>query len=163
MNLKPCPFCGSERISYVFDEDLFGYAMSCESCFARGPVYGEHHDCEQEWNIRSAEPEQKENEIKQPFCRHCGVVCDLHNEMYCRLVQEARSKQFDEQAAEIKKLRSKYEWISVEERLPHTTDFVIATNYIEGWSNITHYRPSDKTWFGFKPTHWMPLPELPKP
>ena len=51
--MNPCPFFGSDRISSVFDAELFGHAMSCENCFARGPVFGTEQEAKVEWNNRA--------------------------------------------------------------------------------------------------------------
>jgi Lar family restriction alleviation protein len=53
--MNPCPFCGSTRITHIFDSMLYGYCMSCEDCFARGPVSAGRPEAATEWNVRSLE------------------------------------------------------------------------------------------------------------
>ncbi|MBF3823324.1 DUF551 domain-containing protein [Burkholderia pseudomallei] len=50
-------------------------------------------------------------------------------------------------------------WISVEERVPDTADFVLAANRMGSVNRIQYYQG---TWIGMGfVTHWMPLPTAP--
>jgi Lar family restriction alleviation protein len=60
--MKPCPFCGSPRITHIFDKNLYGYCMSCEECFARGPVFGDRSEAAEEWNVRAATDSEEKQE-----------------------------------------------------------------------------------------------------
>lgn len=66
-------------------------------------------------------------------------------------------------------------WISVKDRLPVTTGTYIAMEYTKNWIPATdevygcwfnngkfYYEADADTPFELNPTHWMPLPELPK-
>lgn len=64
------------------------------------------------------------------------------------------------------------EWISVEDRLPQVIGkYICCVKNKDGntWTITADYSPEMKTWFGQfgevrnTVTHWMPLPEAPKP
>jgi Lar family restriction alleviation protein len=72
MELKPCPFCGSDNIEIY--PTGYGrppkWAVMCDNCQAEGPVdLGESGAVEQ-WNTR---PSEKEYEIEfDNYVRECG-------------------------------------------------------------------------------------------
>ena len=79
-------------------------------------------------------------------------------------------KVISQQAAEIERLKSEREWISVDERLPMcgTQVFVAAGGELEiAWREPDDERPSgwkwivDYDWEYTNVTHWMPLPDGP--
>lgn len=58
-------------------------------------------------------------------------------------------------------------WISVEDRLPEEkdkgeSDMVLVTDGEQIWHGHYWYRINDWISLVRKPTHWMPLPQLPK-
>lgn len=60
-------------------------------------------------------------------------------------------------------------WIKVEDRLPENHEFVLCVfreKYLGQWAVVNFYSEGaeqDKEWFKRVYTHWMPLPEPPKP
>lgn len=48
IDLKPCPFCGSDRVFLCEREDI--YKMVCLNCLATGPEYRNISGCIRKWN-----------------------------------------------------------------------------------------------------------------
>lgn len=61
--LKPCPFCGSSRIS--FSSHQIGIAVGCDSCGAVSEIKGSKEQCAEAWN-RRAQP--ADAEVVQRYC-----------------------------------------------------------------------------------------------
>ncbi len=57
--LKPCPFCGSEKIYIdmrdVFNEDETEYFYTCKNCGATAPACIDDNDALKAWNTRAYE------------------------------------------------------------------------------------------------------------
>ncbi|HHK1716935.1 TPA: Lar family restriction alleviation protein [Pseudomonas aeruginosa] len=52
--LLPCPFCGSEKISYSTHQ--IGVAVGCDSCGATCEIRATREQCASLWNRRAAPP-----------------------------------------------------------------------------------------------------------
>lgn len=53
VKLAPCPFCGSPRVEWDYDDHAYGEHIQCEDCCAS--VYGTKEvSAEQAWNRRAA-------------------------------------------------------------------------------------------------------------
>lgn len=52
--LKPCPFCGSKKISYSTHQ--IGIAVGCDSCGAVCEIKGSKEQCAEAWNTRAPSP-----------------------------------------------------------------------------------------------------------
>ena len=63
--IRPCPFCGDQRIDLIFDQMEWGYAMTCEHCLARGPVFGDADEAAEEWNVRH--PPRRSQTVSKPL------------------------------------------------------------------------------------------------
>ena len=51
--LKPCPFCGSEKVHYV-NNVRADRQVICKECFAYGPAEDTRSGAERAWNNRSS-------------------------------------------------------------------------------------------------------------
>lgn len=95
--------------------------------------------------------------MRSPYCCHCGIVDDLHSNLYCRLMQSDR--------AELKRLRAEKRWIPVKERLPDLDERVAVTIAGTRYRSVAWRYLDDGSWSFYctlgEPTHWMPLPPLP--
>lgn len=51
MELKPCPFCGGEKLQVVsvYGEDFYVDCLTCTTC---GPSGGTHNEAQELWNRR---------------------------------------------------------------------------------------------------------------
>jgi len=63
-NLKPCPFCGSERVGYKQYHDTSFYAVTCRSCCTAGSRMTNKDYAIQVWNARPIE-DNLQDELKQ--------------------------------------------------------------------------------------------------
>jgi Lar family restriction alleviation protein len=59
--LKPCPFCGSSKIS--FSSHQIGIAVGCDSCGAVSEIQGSKEQCAEAWN-RRAKPAEAEGAVE---------------------------------------------------------------------------------------------------
>ena len=88
------------------------------------------------------------------YCPQCGVVNDLHINLYCRLMQSDR--------AELERLRGERRWIPVEERLPEEDVPVLCVDsrgeQMVAWSGWGEWCGPE---IEAEITYWMPLPPLP--
>ena len=50
--LKLCPFCGSDDLSHVLNDDG-DQSIWCENCSAAGPIHAYQTEAEAAWNIRT--------------------------------------------------------------------------------------------------------------
>lgn len=53
MELKPCPFCGSENVNIDADIDDYWYWVYCQECETRGPISTVGLDAIEAWNRRA--------------------------------------------------------------------------------------------------------------
>ena len=58
IELKPCPFCGSEDIETGYDESrvktkIYGHFVECQDCFGASGYCGTKEDAIKSWNTRS--------------------------------------------------------------------------------------------------------------
>ena len=51
MDVKVCPFCGHDEISMIIEGE--NHIVTCDECFARGPVSDSESDAEVGWNKRT--------------------------------------------------------------------------------------------------------------
>ena len=61
MEIKPCPFCGSENVKY---SSLAGCVM-CKDCYSYGPCGATNEDAIKKWN---AAPRWEETSAPLPLC-----------------------------------------------------------------------------------------------
>ena len=83
MEVKPCPFCGSENVKY---SSLAGRVF-CEDCQAHGPCGATDEDAIRKWN---AAPRKEDVEMKKS-CANCK---------YLKLGNKAKSKWYCTKALE---------------------------------------------------------------
>lgn len=69
IKLKPCPFCGSESVSFVADR----HAVVCRRCKARGGIAPDEDMALSMWNDRRAEP------LPAPRAVHVGSVATFES------------------------------------------------------------------------------------
>ena len=65
--LKNCPFCGSDNLSYVLNDNE-DQSIWCENCSAAGPIHIYQIEAEMAWNTRTDARNRK--------CRICGNPVD---------------------------------------------------------------------------------------
>ena len=108
VELKPCPFCGSEAI---YQETAFNWAnITCTKCFAKSPQvkisgkYSAYDKAAEQWNKRTEEKKTLFGYdlgrliIFAECCREVGITeTDLANvEDCCKLAIEATEKAMEE-------------------------------------------------------------------
>lgn len=58
IELKPCPFCGSENVIFVNSSVGFGMWVSCNDCETVGPTCQTKEEAERAWNHRYELPNE---------------------------------------------------------------------------------------------------------
>jgi len=49
--LKPCPFCGSEKV--FINDEVLGFLVECKECCTEGPYSHEKQEAIDRWNQRA--------------------------------------------------------------------------------------------------------------
>lgn len=60
--ILPCPFCGSDDLSFYSSNDNCGFQcayISCNNCFCKGPCFCNQIDHEPDNNVRKAWNDRK--------------------------------------------------------------------------------------------------------
>lgn len=83
MEIKPCPFCGSEDVKY---NSLAGCVM-CKDCHSYGPNAVKEENAVKKWN---AAPRKEDVEME----KNCGS-CNYNQDGYCSAVPPYKSLQVD--------------------------------------------------------------------
>lgn len=55
MKLKPCPFCGNEKLtlnSYSYGKGRYSLKIECKTCYSSGPCCFDFKEAEARWNLR---------------------------------------------------------------------------------------------------------------
>ena len=156
--IKNCPFCGSDNLSYVLNDNE-DQSIWCENCSAAGPIHIYQIEAEMAWNTR-ADVELSKTEVRledyaialqQAIEHHCkgekvpaeiALRCPYH----AKLLDDTRTD----------------DWISVKDRLPKNDDEVLVSTRLKnigiGWWDS--YWRSDLSVKEI--THWMPMPAPPE-
>lgn len=48
--LKPCPFCGNERVELIYNPLVNKFCICCPNCYASGPLLETEHLATESWN-----------------------------------------------------------------------------------------------------------------
>ena len=56
--LRNCPFCGSDNLSYVLNDNE-DQSIWCENCSAAGPIHIYQIEAEMAWNTRTPQERAK--------------------------------------------------------------------------------------------------------
>lgn len=83
--LKPCPFCGSSRVTGVTSADetrLFREFVCCEDCGASTTLHETKQQAIEFWNTRHERTCHMEYREGTPSCSECGRELD-YDSVYC--------------------------------------------------------------------------------
>lgn len=164
--LKPCPFCGSDKLSNAIN-GCFEPSIACDNCGAYGPNDISKEDAVRMWNLRRpedalrariAELEARITELSQAV----GLITTLKPTMVMDanhpldMVREVA----EHVTARIAELEAATRWIPVEERLPET--FGCFLTLAEDWVEQDYFTPEGHWLSGSNITHWQPLPQPPE-
>lgn len=66
LKLRPCPFCGSNKIQFRMLEHAITHFVFCTDCRTQGDIYKTQQNAAFKWNYRAGEqekPQQETNDI----------------------------------------------------------------------------------------------------
>ena len=179
INLKPCPFCGSEvqddphtGEKYPRKSPMGGWIIHCECCGASLSQFRKSGKGEISWNTRPIEDELQSRiaELEKDLSNKEIEYTDLWDDalaLQARIAElEAESERFTVHSR-IKRQDDK--WIPVSERLPEkqklTIGFTDNSAYV--FFEIVNDDEMGLVMYPYQNrkgtvTHWMPLPSTPE-
>jgi Lar family restriction alleviation protein len=82
-DLKPCPFCGTDKVVIIFYENVMMYCVYCTKCGAKADIEKKRDEAIEAWNRHAEVGVDTENmeDLIDNFCRRVKISGINFNEI----------------------------------------------------------------------------------